>query len=896
MAVSDIKIKYTIDTSDLNKAQQGFDNLTKEEQDALTALKKYNSELDETGKKAKSATDKAGGGIGSLASLAGKALPIMAAAFAVDKIMNFGKVIFDTTAKFQQMQKAIDFASGSVAKGAENFAFLKDLTARLGLDLMSAAEGYKTFAASSNLAGVSIEETNRQFEAVSKAVATLGLSSEDAKGVFLALGQIISKGTVASEELRGQIGERLPGAFNIAAKSMGVTTAELGKMLQKGQVASKDFLPKFATELEKTFGSKAAENVNTLTGAQNKFNSAIDGLILAVGTKLEPFLKGAYSLAGGIANQLAKAGQEAKVQSKENLGAIRAQNDINKEIFKFGAAVGVQQMEKARQQATLNALLSMELKIGNQVEAVTNARLAAAGKTGTTANVNLTKAERELEILKLEEIELTKLAGGYEVINKVKVPLTDKELKDLQKLLKEQYDARLAALEDARKIAQLDAEIKIKDDEERAYKMLQIEEVYLKGKKSLNAQYTNLGLKDIKQSNALMLKEIELNIKQQNEAYMGLQNLPSSNKEQFNKSIKDRKERLKLILSENNENYKLAKEDVDNRLKIANYEADSTNLKDREKKKIKIQNEIAANDELIAVNKDFQGKYNQVAIEEGDSLSAELLAKNKALNQQLIEQDKEAQKEKIEVILKGVDIAAQAYQGFTDLYKSNLDQELAASNARFDEETRLAGDNKQKLTEIEEKRAAKEKEIRIAKFKADQAAAVAQVLFKTAPYIAEYFASGFLAPLAAFALAEQAVQIAFILAQPVPEYAEGTKGKKHKGGKAIVGERGTERVVTESGKVYYTPPTATLLDLPAGSQVIPNNMLGKEELFMASSFANRGAKNGGSLISGQLTEIGSILKGLPIHQIQMDEQGFQKFIRTEKRTTKILNNRFPSKN
>jgi hypothetical protein len=65
---------------------------------------------------------------------------------------------------------------------------------------------------------------------------------------------------------------------------------------------------------------------------------------------------------------------------------------------------------------------------------------------------------------------------------------------------------------------------------------------------------------------------------------------------------------------------------------------------------------------------------------------------------------------------------------------------------------------------------------------------------------------------------------------------------------------------------------------------------------MASSFANRGAKNGGSTISGQISELGTILKGLPIHQIQMDEQGFQKFIRTEKRTTKILNNRFPSKN
>ena len=822
MAVSDIKIKYTIDTSDLNKAQKDFDNLTKEEQDAITALKKYNSELDQTAKKAKDATDKTGQGFNNLSGSLNKIGGLIIGAFAVDKIMNFGKVIFDTTAKFQQMQKAIDFASGSVAKGAENFEFLKDLTARLGLDLMSAAEGYKTFAASSNLAGVSIEETNRQFEAVSKAVATLGLSSEDAKGVFLALGQIISKGTVASEELRGQIGERLPGAFNIAAKSMGVTTAELGKMLQKGQVASKDFLPKFATELEKTFGSKAAENVNTLTGAQNKFNSAIDGLILAIGTKLEPFLKGAYSLAGGIANQLAKAGQEAKVQSKENLGAIRAQNDINKEIFKFGAAVGVQQMEKARQQATLNALLSMELKIGNQLETVTNARLAAAGKTGTTANVNLTKAERELEILKLEEIELTKLAGGYEVLQKVIPVKTEKELKA-------EYDAAVKQLDIEERIAKLKMETKYVGQKGPVVEsaMLGVTERFGKARANIDAKYGKL---------------------------------------QVDKAIEN--------------------------LGIQKAENEKTNAELIESNRKTYMEGIT----LAQMTADEKLAYEKRAAEERKNLRKVEVEDTKKSEQDMLDEIKRIEEEKRLIKEKTFELVGQAVQGSFDLYQANLDQELSASNARFSEEARLAGDNKQKLTEIEEKRAAKEKEIRIAKFKADQAAAVAQVLFKTAPYIAEYFASGFLAPLAAFALAEQAVQIAFILAQPVPEYAEGTKGKKHKGGKAIVGERGTERVVTESGKVYYTPPTATLLDLPAGSQVIPNNMLGKEELFMASSFANRGAKNGGSTISGQISELGTILKGLPIHQIQMDEQGFQKFIRTEKRTTKILNNRFPSKN
>jgi hypothetical protein len=149
--------------------------------------------------------------------------------------------------------------------------------------------------------------------------------------------------------------------------------------------------------------------------------------------------------------------------------------------------------------------------------------------------------------------------------------------------------------------------------------------------------------------------------------------------------------------------------------------------------------------------------------------------------------------------------------------------------------------------------------------------------------------------LAAIALAAQATQIGFILAQPVPEFRKGTQGKPHKGGPAIVGEEGVEKVVTESGRVYYTPPTATLIDLPKGSQVIPNNMLDKQEVYWASNQSGVKKTQQSNVLESKLTEIGGILKGLPIHQINMDERGFEKFVRTERRTTKILNNRFPSK-
>ncbi len=125
----------------------------------------------------------------------------------------------------------------------------------------------------------------------------------------------------------------------------------------------------------------------------------------------------------------------------------------------------------------------------------------------------------------------------------------------------------------------------------------------------------------------------------------------------------------------------------------------------------------------------------------------------------------------------------------------------------------------------------------------------------------------------------------------MPEFAEGTKGKPFKGGKAIVGERGVEKVVTESGKVYFTPPTATLVDLPKGAQVIPNHALNKQELFLANHYASRTSSTASPMI-GKLDELGSILKGLPITQLNMDERGFEKFIRTPRRSTRILNNRF----
>lgn len=229
---------------------------------------------------------------------------------------------------------------------------------------------------------------------------------------------------------------------------------------------------------------------------------------------------------------------------------------------------------------------------------------------------------------------------------------------------------------------------------------------------------------------------------------------------------------------------------------------------------------------------------------------------------------------------------------FSSLYQTSISNEIAAMNKRYDNEIALAEGNEQKIQELNNRRAEEEKRLKTKAFQAEQAAAVAKVIFETAAIVAKWSSNPVTAGLAALTLANQAAQIGFIMAQPVPEFAEGTKGKPFKGGRAMVGEKGIEKVVTASGKVYFTPPTATLVDLPSGSQVVPNNALSKQELFWASRMS--GGSQASNPMYGKLDELGSILKSLPITQLNMDERGFEKYIRTERRTTKILNNRFRS--
>lgn len=124
----------------------------------------------------------------------------------------------------------------------------------------------------------------------------------------------------------------------------------------------------------------------------------------------------------------------------------------------------------------------------------------------------------------------------------------------------------------------------------------------------------------------------------------------------------------------------------------------------------------------------------------------------------------------------------------------------------------------QKNAELEKKKAA----LRTKQAKFEKATSIAEAAIQIAGGILQTIKQlGFLAaiPMIAALGAMGAIQLATIIATPIPKYAKGTDS--HKGGLAVVGDGGVpETIVTEKG-AYITPSVPTLVDIPKGAKVIP---------------------------------------------------------------------------
>ena len=148
-----------------------------------------------------------------------------------------------------------------------------------------------------------------------------------------------------------------------------------------------------------------------------------------------------------------------------------------------------------------------------------------------------------------------------------------------------------------------------------------------------------------------------------------------------------------------------------------------------------------------------------------------------------------------------------------------LEEKGAITTEEAEARKRAAEDKTaQKNAELEKKKAA----LRTKQAKFEKATSIAEAAIQIAGGILQTIKQlGFPAaiPMIAALGAMGAIQLATIIATPIPKYAKGTDS--HKGGLAVVGDGGvSETIVTDKG-AYITPSVPTLVDIPKGAKVIP---------------------------------------------------------------------------
>jgi hypothetical protein len=115
------------------------------------------------------------------------------------------------------------------------------------------------------------------------------------------------------------------------------------------------------------------------------------------------------------------------------------------------------------------------------------------------------------------------------------------------------------------------------------------------------------------------------------------------------------------------------------------------------------------------------------------------------------------------------------------------------------------------------------------KARADKQADIANIITGTASAVVAALGAKPYSPaniaLASFTGAIGLANLARAAAAPLPQFAKGTNSAP--GGLAVVSERGQELVIEPSGKKYLTPATESIINLPKGSKVIPNDELMK---------------------------------------------------------------------
>jgi lambda family phage tail tape measure protein len=128
-----------------------------------------------------------------------------------------------------------------------------------------------------------IEPANETLQSLVDALAAAGGTDDQLNRAAIAIQQMAGKGVISMEELRQQLGEAVPRAIQLMARSMNLTMAELVDRISRGQVEAGNALQSLTAEFNRTFGGTALLQMDTFQGRLAQLRTAWTRFALVVG-------------------------------------------------------------------------------------------------------------------------------------------------------------------------------------------------------------------------------------------------------------------------------------------------------------------------------------------------------------------------------------------------------------------------------------------------------------------------------------------------------------------------------------------------------------------------------------------------------------------------------------
>jgi len=839
-----------------------------------------------------------------------------------DLTVSLVKDVFNLAKQFDSLRFALERTSASLLEAKMNSAFMLKLSNDLGLSLIATTTRFIKFAAAARNSGLAMKDVQKIFGTMAKAGAVLGLRTDELSGVFLALEQMLSKGKVTTEELRRQLGERLPGAFGIMAASLGVTLPKLDEMLKKGELLSAEVLPGFADAVEQAFGLETVDKVETLVASQNRLTTSWQNFVKNL-TEEGSVVKGVFKTILDTIGESIKI-LDSYVNSKEffNSEYMAFGFDIETDIIKRNAKKLLEATKKedekfeVLQEASRKALAAKKNSL-NDADAEENLRLAVAAvlkynkelgkieqqeaeKRFNESFVEYQEQKKEVEALQLElnnlEASDTPLGVGRKGNRDAKSKREADLLVIRNKLEKQtqflnQAEGKLNAdrlLAETSTSAILDPKTiestkktlsEISDLTNRAnVAQLQKEIEYNKekikiaknGSDEIIELATSNSQKEIQIAGLLADDKITSARKSSDKLIEEAKKFGLKGKELDDRLFEIEKQRAskQLIAEENkakkiidirakyesfNENqvkkrYSLEKlgrdADLANELSALRkkYNKDLETTKDKkalnkkyllDKNKLEVESFNLVIDlrieeqKALALLNDGQNKYTEglearIFILQGKKRVAKVDGGSSATEEQ------EQFDLNMEYLEKYADAVGDLAGSIYDAKIARIDNEIQAEQDKYAvlfalaqgdaEQTRYLQIQQERDREILEK---KKRKLLKKQAIAEKANALISIAINTAIAASKTLATTGLVfglPLIPVIYALGALQAAAVLAQPIPEFAEG--GIMNHDGPALVGDGGKHEVIrTPDGKVSLTPNTDTVMNLPKGTEI-----------------------------------------------------------------------------